>query len=96
MSHIEKTHGLYEQVRANGGSAFPSREVTMLNMADDGSASPVYSDTLGMSLRDYYAGQALAEFAGLVTVDVPETMRVVAGLSYKMADAMLAARAKGD
>ncbi len=68
----------------------------MLNMGDDGSASPIYSDTPGMSLRDYYAGQALAEFANFVSAGNPSTFNVVAGFCYQMADAMLEARAKGD
>ena len=46
----------------------------------------------GMTLRDYFAGQALVEFASLVTVSKPETLNVVARLSYQMADAMLTAR----
>ncbi len=50
----------------------------------------------GMSLRDWFAGQALAEFASLIAVDRPDTMNVVARLSYNMADAMLAARQSGD
>lgn len=82
------------ETKTDGGSAFPVRVMTHMSVNDIGLATPIYSDSPGMSLRDYYAGQALAEFANLVTVDVPETMHVVAGLSYQMADAMLAARTK--
>ncbi len=65
---------------------------------DDGYAFPVSTidgfTQHGMSLRDYYAGQALIEFASLVTVTQDRTFDVVAGLCYKMADAMLAQRMK--
>jgi len=63
-----------------GGPAFPG--------AVDITAPP------GMTLRDYFAGQALVEYAGLMSVSKPETMNVVAKLSYQMADAMIEARDK--
>lgn len=49
----------------------------------------------GMSLRDWFAGQALTEFAGFVTVEIPETFNVVARHCYRMADAMIAAQKGG-
>jgi hypothetical protein len=44
---------------------------------------------LGMSLRDYFAGQALA---AMDSSRFPEDWRTYAKRAYMMADAMLAAR----
>jgi hypothetical protein len=70
----------------NGGSAFP--------LADgDGNYN------LGMGLRDYFAGQALA---GMVIkyahqINIEEITRgTIAGQAYKVADAMLVERGKGE
>lgn len=46
-------------------------------------------------LRDYFAGQALTEVSSLISVDIPETLNVVARLAYAIADAMLLARKTG-
>lgn len=46
----------------------------------------------GMSLRDWFAGQALA---AIFSFDQTETPGEVAKLAYQHADAMLAARQKG-
>ena len=67
----------------DGGPAFPGYNKTAdgyLNLLPEG----------GMSLRDYFAGQALAGMIGTCT-----TERAVASLvpaCWKVADAMLAAR----
>lgn len=66
---------------------------------DGGPAFPVlYGQTNGldgMSLRDWFAGQALIGFADLVSHKFPDqTMKVIAERSYQMADAMIAAREK--
>lgn len=61
----------------NGGPAFPFID----------SASPL--EHPGMSLRDYYAGQALGE---LLRSDVWVSSREVARRSFEIADAMLEAR----
>ena len=75
--------------RSDGGPAFPVE----CSMHPDGrlvgtQTSPVSGWETGMSLRDYFAGQALA---GLLT----HAMRTPAEASreaYQLADAMLAAR----
>ena len=62
----------------NGGPAFPTVE------SDD------YVTDMGMSLRDWFAGQALA---GLVAFDrYEERPEVLAGDAYLLADAMLSER----
>ena len=77
----------------DGGPAFPNR-------ADNSIAYPYYD---GMTLRDYFAGQALGEIAREVeawSMHQPQehqltgrdTAKVAAGRAYMYADAMLAAR----
>ncbi len=47
----------------------------------------------GMSMRDWFAGQALTHFASFISVrNSGPTAKVIAGLSYEMADAMIAQR----
>lgn len=65
----------------DGGSAFP--------VAWDGDAPPV----LGMSLRDWFAGQIAAGMAAHSgTAGISYGPREIAGRSYEVADALLAAR----
>jgi len=69
----------------NGGPAFPRPN------------SSYASSQTGMSLRDWFAGQALAGWLASYAADashpvVAGSEYVVAGQAYKMADAMLAAR----
>lgn len=66
----------------NGGPAFP-RDA----LGKDCGRSYGHQD--GMSLRDYFAGQALA---GLVTLDADCGPKGYAHDAYQIADAMLAAR----
>lgn len=73
----------------NGGSAFPACNEANVN------------GTMGMSLRDYFAARFMAAMA-LHTFEVAreqaasphEAGDTLAMISYKMADAMLAERAK--
>lgn len=65
----------------NGGPAFPSE--------GEGHGNPKYHSP-GMSLRDWFAGQVLAASDGSVS---PEKE---AAWAYKIADAMLAERAKAE
>ncbi len=64
----------------NGGPAFPSKQY--------GIFSP------GMSLRDWFAGQALSKSMSDGIYTDSEGMKSVAEASYEMADAMLKARDK--
>ncbi len=63
----------------DGGPAYPTNETEN------------YSAWDGMTLRDYFAGQALA---GLTTHDLDDEPRMdaLAPAAYEIADAMLAAR----
>lgn len=70
----------------NGGPAFPNE-------------SHLYSEQrLGMSLRDYFAAKAMQPVIGYLIenggAENPEDAAVIAQISYTMADAMLAERAK--
>ena len=74
--------------KETGGPAFPTE-----NEMQTGPGSYHYE---GMTLRDYFAGQALAglcsaqNVAGVWQGNVPEAARE----AYKMADAMLAEKSK--
>ena len=65
--------------RDDGGPAFPGERVDMRFM----DRAP------GMSLRDYFAAQALAMF----NPGIPR--KIIAETAYALADAMLAERQKG-
>lgn len=70
----------------DGGPAFPCDV-----QVEDNSGSH-YEEHSGLSLRDWFAGQALA---GLCSQKpLPETPRQAAKIAYEAADAMLAARNK--
>lgn len=60
----------------NGGPAFPSDQ------------NQVFWSNSGLSVRDYFAGQALASLAAVV----PMPREKVAKAAYEIADAMLKAR----
>jgi hypothetical protein len=67
----------------DGGPAFPT-------VARDGNWQPHHD---GLSLRDYFAGQALAGFRPNYTTSKFKLTEIsVAVYAYKFADAMLAAR----
>ena len=70
----------------NGGPAFPWRE-------EDGQGG--YDQHVGMSLRDWFAGQALAgALMNYTTFKFGASADEVAHAAYDYADAMLAARTK--
>lgn len=73
----------------DGGPAFPaSPEIMRIN--DDNTITPL--GYRGMSLRDYFAGQALAFLAHPARVGVTFDPKGDAEFAYAVADAMLAAR----
>lgn len=73
----------------DGGPAFPVADTVH-------SSGQVQYGFNGMSLRDYFAGQALAgleAYAGSIIFREGQTStQLIAQASYEMADAMLAAR----
>lgn len=70
-----------------GGRAFPTHP-SLYSSADQAEAQ-------GMSLRDYFAAQALANMRIHESTDNPLYWDRVAKSAYIAADAMLAERAKG-
>jgi hypothetical protein len=71
----------------DGGAAFPRSPVRLVNSSGDVSW---FDEQDGMSLRDYFAGQALAgsmNYAGKTLTDERFALRC-----YEIADAMLKAR----
>lgn len=73
----------------DGGPAFPPG----YEMDPNDPTKVVYR---GLTKRDWFAGQALTEFANLTSLKHSEvTAKVIANLSYQLADAMLAARKAG-
>lgn len=77
-----------EDVKTDGGPAFPQLDNTF------GSARA----TGGMSLRDWFAGQALASIMQdrAIWDSAPDEELDIAKRMYRWADAMLAARAKAE
>lgn len=77
----------------DGGPAFPATP-ELLTVREDGSAEPLSFP--GMSLRDWFAGQALAGVAQAAHAGggygFLEHKDLVAQYAYAMADAMLEAR----
>ena len=69
----------------DGGPAFPWRE-------EDGEGG--YNQHVGMSLRDWFAGQALAGIMAGGT-DTSNAVEWAPEEAYAVADAMLAARMEG-
>jgi hypothetical protein len=71
----------------DGGPAFPITPPAI--PAGHYYSGPAHAD--GMSLRDYFAGQALAGLLGLEPLGTPETE---AERAYRYADAMLSERSR--
>lgn len=69
----------------DGGSAFPIADTVHSN-------GQVQYGSSGMSLRDYFAGQALAGYLSITPTLDNATESVMAHWCYANADAMLAAR----
>ena len=68
----------------DGGSASPHNELT--------STGEIYHDHLGMSLRDYFAGQALAGLLAYYGTPQGAAVNEAPRRAYVIADGMLAAR----
>ena len=75
---------------SNGGPAFPQGA----RDAKDGFATSWVADQCGMSLRDYFAAQALAGYCSrdFSAWDEPPDSSDMAKWAYHKADAMLKAR----
>lgn len=75
--------------KENGGTAFPG------GWNESGN-----SGEKGMSLRDYFAAKAmqsgLRELADVDREEAERCIPIIAAASYRIADAMLAERAKGE
>ena len=82
--------------RDDGGSAFPELESGTLihDYYDDGKHSLDLQSSSGMSLRDYFAGQALTGLVSHVSGTQEVYRRVIAEDAYRFADAMLKERSK--
>ena len=77
----------------DGGTAFPGQEPIEQFDEDHGRYVTTYYPVGGMSLRDYFAGQALVGiYAG--RPDGPLQPCLDANFAYVVADAMLAERVK--
>ncbi|MGB1214575.1 MAG: hypothetical protein ACPG4X_14520 [Pikeienuella sp.] len=84
----------------DGGPAFPS-EFVLHEPGKVGNEVAIKEFSSGMSLRDWFAGQALVgvmtnaeNFGGAASHEREEAFRRTADLLYEIADAMLAARDK--
>jgi len=81
----------------NGGPAFPTHVPEGPIMSDGFPSSPAYTKQ-GMTLRDWFAGQALQQFVDQRDYNnwaherFAEARKEIAPAAYNIADAMLAAR----
>ena len=73
--------------RHDGGAAFPHKRIYRCSQGIDHELQET-----GMSLRDWFAGQALHK--GVVNGDWDSSIQWRAKSAYEMADAMLAARSE--
>lgn len=76
----------------DGGPAFPLSKDAALDPVTDMSGADISS---GMSLRDWFAGQAMAGWLACYAPGDAVKAPGVARFAYEIADAMLAARTKG-
>lgn len=77
--------------RDDGGPAFPSHGLFL----QQGEKAVQHPGPPGMTLRDYFAAAALHDLVdGYQNYAVDEDIERVAATAYKVADAMLAERAK--
>jgi hypothetical protein len=81
----DKTSGMIARANAEGGAAFP-----LAPFRKDG----VMIDQPGMSLRDWFAGQALSVIASQSVFLDAQDGYIIARAAYVIADAMLAEREK--
>lgn len=83
--------------KPDGGPAFPVLEKAEIYDRELERHVAVMQVEGGMTLRDYFAAQALARIVGIKGEwwpDDPERHAGVARVAYELADAMLAERAK--
>ncbi len=73
----------------DGGPAFPSRPPLVSMNVEANTFDLVRGDFDGMSLRDWFAGQAIC---GRLATDIQGSYRDMAADAYLIADLMLAAR----
>lgn len=82
--------------RPDGGPAFPRQEHTV----DYHGAEQYFVGAEGMSLRDWFAGQAmtgwLATYGDAAHPAATGNARVIAEYAYAIADAMLTERSRSD
>ncbi len=77
--------------RNDGGPAFPH---TLSQAKDEKDEIYYYQTEGGMSLRDWFAGQALVGLAASGELSGSGAARMAAEYAYQVADAMLEARDK--
>ena len=75
-------------MKIDGGPAYPTIKEELVAHGINREWEKVHYP--GMSLRDYFAGQAL----GVLTALNPGTPEAYANMAYQLADAMLAEREK--
>jgi hypothetical protein len=84
----------------DGGPAFPEKRASKyMASGPNGLPHPIFETVGGMSLRDWFAGQALSGLMVMVAEqqhDLPAPGGAVgmAAEAYRLADAMLSARSK--
>ena len=84
----------------DGGPAFPEKRISHFIAGANGEASAAVENVGGMSLRDYFAGQAIPAIIERCGADHRQPHEHItdyfARKAYEVADAMLLARKAGE
>ena len=87
------------EVKNDGGPAFPQERISHVEALSAGPSAPAhavphYVHDGGMSMRDWFAGHALAGMASNSRIPDAFQSDVIAMMAFRIADAMIAERSK--
>lgn len=83
----------------DGGPAFPTSAVSGISPGYGGASNGQFPGAIGMSLRDWFAGQALAGLiadgkCGAKAQTVTDAAQILAKAAYAVADEMITERVR--
>ena len=86
-------------MKNTGGQAFPGKiDLGFKGVGYNGETQEILKDQPGMTLRDYFAGQALVGMISISThsSDTGDITSQLVSASFTMADAMIAERSRNE